>query len=201
MLIAERGASASIAVVSAAAHVLLGARDRDQPRLQLVSEGQRRVVLRSAIRQAETRRRSREPGQLRALQRAARHAAAHDGVLYRERRRRAAPRSSGARVHARRSLQAAARLSGDEPSLPHGSRPAAAARRQPRCRDSRSRALKALGINIVSQIDSIGRTGPDGAPARGVAAESRSRGRPRGRSGRRRRAIDTRRGARHFDFL
>ena len=34
--------------VSAAAHVLLGARDRDQPRLQLVSQGQRRVVLASA---------------------------------------------------------------------------------------------------------------------------------------------------------
>ena len=165
LVVAERGAAGSIAVVPAAAHVLLGARDRDQPRLQLVPEGQRHVVF---VRHpaGRARRRIGEPGELRALQRAARHAAAHDGVSLSERGRGAGRLRRGARVHARRSLQAAARLPGDEPSLPHGSR--AAARRRPAASTPTFPdlvALKALGINIVSQIDSVGGGGEDAGRA------------------------------------
>ncbi len=123
--------------LSAAAHVLLGARNRDQPRLRVVSErrGGRVCVRRAAGR---TRGDAAVRRQFCAVQRATRHAAAYAGVSVRQRRRRAARARSGARADPRRSLQGSTRLSGDEPSLPHGSGTAAARRRQPRRRDSRS---------------------------------------------------------------
>ena len=112
--------------VPAAAQLLLGARDRDQSWLQLVPQGQRRDVLlwRST---GGTRGRIREPGELRSLQRAARHAAAHDGVPLSERGFGGGHLRAGVGVHAWRSLQAAARLPGDEPSLSHGPRPSTSA--------------------------------------------------------------------------
>ena len=86
------------------------------------------------------RRRVREPGELRALQRAARARTQRMTVfLYPSADAAPGRVRRGAGVHARRSLQAAARLPGDEPSLSHGPRPAARSGRQPRRRDSRPR--------------------------------------------------------------
>ncbi len=78
-----------------------------------------------------------EPRQLRPLQRSPRFDAAHDGVPVPDARGGAGHLRRRHGVHARRPLQAAARLPGDESSLPHGSGPASGAGWQPRCRHSR----------------------------------------------------------------
>ncbi len=112
--------------VPAAAQLLLVARGRVQPRIRLVPQGQRHDLL---LRRAAARcrgaprrdgpRRGRHAAELRAAQRAPRHVAADADLPLRHRhaRRRRGARRSG--VHARRSIQAAARLPGDGDALPH----------------------------------------------------------------------------------
>ena len=140
VLIAERGGSGSAGslAVFPPPHTFFWAREiaTNLGYVWYRKDAARHVRLRRASGRA--RRDAAVRGQLRALQRAARHVAAHAGVPLRQRGCRAADARCGAGVHARRSLQGAARLPGDEPSLPHGSRTAPARRRQPRRRDSRS---------------------------------------------------------------
>ena len=137
-LVAAEGRSGSLAAFPAAAHVLLDARGRDEPRLRVVPQGRRRPV-RDRHPPGGAGRGRALPGELRALQRAARHRAAHAGLFLRQRR----PCPDGARrragVHAERSLQGAARLPGDGEPLPHGPRTADARVGQPRHEAARPR--------------------------------------------------------------
>ena len=107
--------------VSPSAHVLLDARGRDEPRLRVVPQGRRRHI-RDRHPSGGARGRRAVSRQLRALQRPARKRAADAGLLLRERRRRPVGAGRRPRVHAKRSLQGAARLPGHGEPLSHGSR-------------------------------------------------------------------------------
>jgi hypothetical protein len=116
-------------------HKFFFARERSQPRLRLLPQGQRQLVLprRDAARARPglcamgRLRRSMEPArargapanlQLRALQRASRHRAAHGCLLLPECRRFTCHAAAGNGLHARRHLQAAGRLQNRHRPLP-----------------------------------------------------------------------------------
>ena len=113
--------------VPAAAQLLLGARNRVQPRLQLVSQGQRHVV-RVRRPPGRERRRSGVAGATaprtdgRTSRSTARGPARGSGcrcISTSSPEPAQAAIAVGARLHARRSLQAAARLPGDGDALSH----------------------------------------------------------------------------------
>ena len=111
--------------VHAASRLLLHARSRHQPRIHLVPEGRRHAV-RHGHPPGRGRRSAAVRRELRAAQRASRHDAAHGGVLPHLARSGRSHATGGDGVHARRRLQAGARLQDDGEPLPSSVHRAAA---------------------------------------------------------------------------
>ena len=118
----RRGQERLDRILPATAPVLLRPRAGGEPRLRVVPQGRREDLLRRHP--PGGKRRGLQPGLdregLLALQRPARHLAADAGLLLREPRRRGRLSRFGHGVHARRPLQAVARLQDHGDAFPHG---------------------------------------------------------------------------------
>ena len=148
-----RGAGRCDRRLPAAAQLLLVARDRVQPRLQLVSQGQRRVlrvrrrgrprVKRIRHGRATVRRIAARTS--RSIARAPARGSAWPCISTSSPDSGPGHHSVGARLHARRSLQGDPRLSGDGDAFPHRHGAASAAARWTRPDDSRFRLDEGRG--------------------------------------------------------